>query len=246
MFLHSPDAADSGGGGRPLSSREATLVREIKALKQRLVQEATFAVGMLEAAADALLKLDVEAARAVMRRDDEVDAEEVRIEEECLRLLALFQPFARDFRTVTTLLRVNADLERVADHATSIAKVTLKLHARGGVPKWPTSLLELTQRVPMLCHALLSSLLSENLTDAREVLDKDKAIDKLDKRLFDECLDLMDGDRDTKAVGMLLYRCGRELERVGDLMTNIAEDVVYLVTGEIVRHEEKRLRAQAG
>ncbi|MGQ0626568.1 MAG: phosphate signaling complex protein PhoU, partial [Phycisphaerales bacterium] len=198
---------------------------------------------MLEAATEALLKLDIEAARTVMRRDDEIDREEVIIEEECLRLLALFQPFARDFRTITTLLRVNADLERVADHATSIAKVTVKLHARGGVTQWPTSLQELTQRVPMLCHALLNSLLSEDLADAHAIFEKDKAIDKLDKRLFEECLDAMTDDRDSRAVAMLMYRCGRELERVGDLMTNIAEDMVYLVTGSIVRHEKRQAKA---
>lgn len=232
-----PDALPIGPPPTP-SPKDATLAREIKRLKQRLVQEATFAVGMLEASTDALLKLDTEAARAVMRRDDEIDREEVIIEEECLRLLALFQPFARDFRTVTTLLRVNADLERVGDHATSIAKMTIKLQDRG-VPSWPTSLTELTQRVPMLCHALLNSLLSENVADARAIFEKDAAIDKLDKRLFEECLDVMTEDRDTKAAGLLMYRCGRELERVGDLMTNIAEDMVYLATGSIVRHEKR-------
>jgi len=246
------EAANQGGGGGaagniPASQRvaggDATLTREIKRLKQRLVQEATFAVGMLETATDALLRLDVESARAVIRRDDEIDREEVIIEEECLRLLALFQPFARDFRTIATLLRVNADLERVGDHATSIAKVTIKLHERGGVPQWPTSLQELTQRVPMLCHALLNSLLSESVEDARAIFEKDKAIDKLDKRLFEECLDAMSEDRDSKASGLLMYRCGRELERVGDLMTNIAEDVVYLVTGSIVRHDKNERAA---
>lgn len=227
--------------GRPI---DPTLDRAIKQLRQRIVQEATFAVGMLESAVECLFKLDVAGAQNVMRRDDEIDREEVHIEEECFRLLTLFQPFARDFRTVTTLLKINGDLERVGDHATSIAKLTIKLHAHG-VARWPTALQELSQRVPMMCHALLNALVGEDAEQARAIFARDKAIDSLDKRLFDECVDLMGEDRNSKAACMRLYRCGRELERVGDLMTNIAEDVVYLVTGNIVRHDQKkRLREQ--
>jgi phosphate transport system protein len=232
----------SGLGPRPSAAmREVAIGREIGQLKERLVREATMAIGMLEAAIDALLKLDVEAARAVMRRDDEIDSEEVHIEEEALRILALYQPFARDFRTVATLLRVNADLERVGDHAHSVAKLATKL-APLGVPVWPTALKELTQRVPMLCHALLNTLLTENAEEAEEIFAKDKDIDTLERRVFEESLDLMGEDRTSNARGMFLYRCGRELERVGDLMVNIAEDVVYLVRGSIVRHEEKKKR----
>ncbi len=250
--------SDGAGAGTPDSSPELlrplfvaarapdpTLARHIKDLKRRLILEANLAVGMIESASDALVRMDPDAAEAVMRRDDEIDREEVRIEEECFRLLTLFQPFAKDFRTVTTLLRVNADLERVGDHAHSIAKLTRKVHKLGGGPRAiPTSLHELAQRVPMLCHALLNALVSEDVHDARLILDKDEAIDSLDKRLFDECLHAMRDDADSKAAGLLLYRCGRELERVGDLMTNIAEDVMYLVTGAIVRHQKKRLRLQ--
>ncbi len=234
---------------------DPTLARHIKDLKRRLILEANLAVGMIESASDALMRLDPAAAEAVMRRDDEIDSEEVLIEEECFRLLTLFQPFAKDFRTVTTLLRVNADLERVGDHAHSIAKLTRKLHklgaggggagVGGGPAGIPTSLQELAQRVPMLCHALLNALVSEDVQNARSILEKDEAIDSLDKRLFTECLHAMSDDTDSKARGLLLYRCGRELERVGDLMTNIAEDVMYLATGTIVRHQTKRLRSQA-
>lgn len=221
--------------------QEITIEKQIKAVRSRLIQEAASAIGMVESAVEALLKLDVAAARAVRDRDDEVDREEVRIEEDCFRLLTLFNPVARDFREVATMLRVNADLERVADHASSIAKQTVKL-AKLGVPRWPTSLQELTQRVPMMCQALLASLQREDAVTARAVMEHDKAIDSLDKRLFDECIETMGDDRDSKAKGMLLYRCGREMERIGDLMKNIAEDLIYLATGAIVRHEAKQAR----
>ncbi|MBL8990545.1 MAG: phosphate signaling complex protein PhoU [Phycisphaerae bacterium] len=225
-------------------SHEVQIEKQIKTIRSRLMQEAASAIGMVESAVDALMRLDVQAARAVMGRDDEVDREEVRIEEECFRLLTLFNPVARDFREVATMLKVNGDLERVADHATSVAKQTVKL-AKLGVPQWPTSLQELTQRVPMMCHALLAALQRDDAVAARAVMNNDEAIDKLVKRLFEEAIETMGDDRNSKAVGMLMYRCGRELERIGDLMKNIAEDLIYLVTGSIVRHEAKQARSQA-
>lgn len=242
----------SGSGGDPSSSPgpglrppEQTLPREIMALRERLIHEATLAVGMLELACDALTRLDPATARSVIERDDEIDREEVHIEEQCFRLLALFQPFARDFRTVVSLLRVNADLERVGDHACSIAKQTIKLRDLGA-PRLPTALVELAQRVPIVCHTLLRTLQNEDVESARRILAKDVALDLLDKRLFDECVDAIGPTRESRAAGLRMYRCGRELERVGDLMASIAEDVMYLATGSIVRHDEKRrLKAEA-
>ncbi len=215
----------------PLSSFESTLVQ----LRRRLIQEATLAVGMLESALDALWTLDSERAKEVRARDDRVDREEVAIEKECFRLLALEQPFARDFRVVTFILKVNADIERVADHAASIAKCVTRFRG-DSPPKWPTALVELGQRVPMMCHALLRAVLREDADAARAVVEDDKTIDRLDRQLFDETVTLMHDDPTALANGMLIYRIGRELERVGDLMTNIAEDIVYLATGVIIRH----------
>ncbi len=247
----SPQPGGAGSSGPvgtpgPSSSPLYTLQKDIVAVKNRIVREASTVIGMLEAAIDALLRQDPGSAAAIMSRDDEVDREEVAIEEECFRVLALFNPMARDFRTMVALLRVNADLERVADHAVSLAKLSAKIARLGGVHEYPTSLRELGHRVPMLCQLLLRSLVNDDLETARAVLVRDKSIDNLDKRLFDESLDTMGDTRESRALGLLLYRCGRELERVGDLMTNIAEDVIYINTGQIVRHgEKKRLRAIA-
>lgn len=244
--LPSPPSGPSPVLRRTDPASQIHLEREIKALLARLVREAHTAVGMIESACDALFKLDEAGARAVMASEDLVDSEEVHIEEEAFRILALFQPYARDFRTITALVRMNADLERIADHATSLAKQTIKLRALGA-SSFPTSLVELGHRVPVECHALLSSLSTQDVEGARGVIMRDKTIDRLDKRLFDECLDQMTDTRESRAAGLLLYRCGRELERVGDLACSIAEDVIYIVSGEIVRHvEKKRLKAQRG
>ena len=159
-----------------------------------------------------------------------------------------------DFRSITFALRVNADLERVADHASSIAKVVQRIaDARAGtpLPKWPTSLVELGQRVPAMCHETLRALMDEDEESARRLVAGDRIIDGLEKRLFDEVREMIrlmgvtPGIHDDRAVtiGMLTYRAGRELERIGDLMASTAEDVVYLKTGQIIRHEKRKAAA---
>lgn len=214
---------------------------ELTELKKRLVSEAVVAVGMLEAAIAALWKLDKTAATEIRQRDNTIDAEEVWIEERCLRLMALHHPFARDFRVLAFILKVNADVERVADHAVSIAKIALRM-SREHPPEWPTPLLELGQRVPMMCHSTLRALLDENAAAAREVVLSDAAIDALDRQLFEEVQGWMRDHPDEPETGLYFTRASRELERVGDLMGNIAEDIVYLATGQIIRHQKRRLK----
>jgi phosphate transport system protein len=139
-------------------------------------------------------------------------------------------------------LKVNADIERVADHACSIAKVSRKLDAESP-PRWPTALAEMGQRVPMMCHALLRALVEEDADAAKAIIATDKTIDSLHKRLFEETVELLESQTQPQAVGLFVYRVGRELERIGDLMCNIAEDIVYLSTGEIIRHQKRRAGA---
>ncbi|QOJ00338.1 MAG: phosphate signaling complex protein PhoU [Phycisphaeraceae bacterium] len=246
----SPDPTDETPTGNPRDPRY-TFDRRIVHLRRRLVREATQAIGMLENALDALWSLDVEAAKRVRAEDDLVDREEVAIEEEAYSILALQHAFARDFRLITFVLKVNSDIERVADHAVSIAKCALRIAKQcppGVVPPWPTALRELGARVPMLCHDLMRSVLDENPEAATALVHADQVIDKLDRRLFDEVVEMVrdDGRHDTGvAIGLLVSRVGRELERVGDLMTNIAEDLVYLATGKIIRHKERKNVAPA-
>jgi phosphate transport system protein len=100
------------------------------------------------------------------------------------------------------------------------------------------------QRVPAMCQALLRAMLDEDAAGAARVVEEDDIIDALDKQLFREVEEMMRRDPASAHNGLLLYRLGRELERVGDLMKNIAEDLIYLTTGTIVRHEAKRAQKQ--
>jgi phosphate transport system protein len=224
--------------------------RRIQDLKRRVVREGALATGMLEAAIDAMRTLNVDAARRVRRADDQVDQEEVAIELACHELLALHHPYGHDFRTLTFCLRANADMERVADHASSIAKVVTRIAdalPRGETPRWPTALVELWDRVPQICHNLLRAVVDEDAPLAEELVRSDETIDQLDRRLFEEVQDMVRAagrDDAALAVGMLTYRAGRELERVGDLMAGMAEYVVYLSAGQIIRHQKKKPRTQ--
>jgi phosphate transport system protein len=241
-----PNQMERQDGPEPLGGHRARngFDRNLKQLKLRLIQEAGLAIDMLQGALDALWKLDVQAATEVRGRDDRIDREEVEIEAECIRLLALEHPFARDLRVITFILKVNSDLERVADHASSIAKVAGRIDA-SNPPKWPTALQEMGQRVPVMCHTLLRAVLDEDAAIAAQVVAEDETIDMLEKRLFEETETLMRQEPSLLRNGLLIYRTGRELERVGDLMKNIAEDVIYLATGSIVRHEQKRAKFEA-
>lgn len=244
--------SDSPTPSQPVAPGSVSLdstERRIIALKRRLIREATLAISMLESSLAALWTLDVDAARAVRLTDDNVDAEEVQIEQQAYELLALHHPFGRDFRVLVFILKANAELERTADHASGIAKQVAKIHAAlngAPTPAWPTALRELAERVPALCHELMRAVLDESVEGARQLVLADSTIDQLEKRLFDEAQEYIksNGRSDSAlTVGMLIYRIGRELERVGDLMAGVAEDVVYVATGEIIRHEKRRKKA---
>jgi phosphate transport system protein len=208
------------------------------------MRSASISIDMLEASLHAVWNIDHLVAEQVRLRDDAIDTEEVSIEHECLRLLTLQRPYAQDFRLIAFCLRVNADVERVADHATSIAKIALKLDP-DNPPTWPTALVEIGDRVPVLCHALLRAVLDEDVEEARRLVAGDRVIDALDHKLFDEIAAWLESRPSDARVALMSYRMGRELERVGDLMTNIAEAVVYLATGKIIRHERKTKLAAA-
>jgi phosphate transport system protein len=243
------DATRPGPRPEPLIAQTPTTAKRLVALQRRLSREGSLAVSMLEGAIDALWKLDVQAARQVRFTDDQIDNEEIAIELECNEILALHNPIARDLRLVTVALRVNSDFERVGDHASSIAKATLRLQPLlgsvdpSGPTHIPTSLRDLGVRVPAMCHDLLRALADLDVDLARRIVQYDPTIDAIEKRVLDEVMAMVRArGRDDNAIlaAIHLARAGRELERVGDLMSACAEDLIFLLTGEIVRHAKRR------
>ncbi len=219
------------------------LHRELATMRRRLFRQANLSVDMLDNAVRALWTLDQSAAAEIRRRDDRVDAEEVGIEQECHRILAYHNPAGADFRLLMFCLKVNAHLERVADHATSIAKIAMRL---GGerVPEWPTALTELADRVLVICQDVLRVVSEQDVAEAERLRLDDEVLDRLDKQVFREVEAWLKREPESVALALSAYRAGRELERVGDLMGNIAEELVYLVTGETIRHQKEKKPAR--
>lgn len=219
---------------RPVGGTE--LPRQIVSLKRQLIKEASYAVAMIEQALDALLRLDRPQAKAVRKQDDVIDRQEIEIEKACLDLLLMQHPVASDFQTVLFVLRVNTQVERVGDHASSIAKCASRMAKAGLEPRWPTALIEMAHRVPACCHKTLRAVLDEDVASAREIIAEDEVIDELEKTLFSETLEMIRSDPQGDLAGLYVYRVGRELERTADVMAGICRDLIYRETGVNVRH----------
>lgn len=222
---------------------DTQLDQQLSSLRRRLIREASQATDLLSQSLEVLWNADREGAKEVKKIEKLIDAEEVRIEQECFRILALQTPFGADFRLITFSLKVNSDIERLADHASSIAKISKKFESEH--PEWPEALREMGERVPVMCQELMRAVIGADIAAAKQVVERDKIIDKLDKQTFKDLTQKIETNPTLAADYMLMYRISRELERVGDLLGNIAEDIVYLVTGDIVRHAPKKKKAKS-
>lgn len=218
-----------------MPGRTTEFEAELNALNERLYGEGVIAVEILEGAVDALKRCDREAAAHVRKRDTEVDREEVRIEEAVVRLIALRQPVARDLRRLMVILKANADLERIADHASGVCKAVLYL-TEPNPPLWPKSLLEMADRVIPRAHEALRALQTLDEGAAQRLISDDRTLDALARRTFEEIEQSEQSGRLTTRAALLAFRASREFERVADLFSNICEDIIYVQTGRIVRH----------
>ena len=185
----------------------------------------------------ALEKGDIAAALEVDKSDAFIDREEVSIEQECIRLLALYQPAAVDLRTICTFIKINSDLERIADLATSIARQTK--HAVSAELKFDEY-----SKFSLLCSETLDTLgktvrmiTASNTTTAMKVIDADEKIDQGYASMVRDLLSV--NDCCNPQATMTMINLAKALERIGDLCTNIAEDFIFLKTGDIVRHQSR-------
>lgn len=190
---------------------------------------------MIHQAVDTLSAPDVDEAKRLANKDNEIDRWDVRIEESCLKILALHQPVAIDLRRIATVLKISGELERVADLAVHIAERACGLI---GVPELliPDSLTDMAQMAIDMLHRSLDAYVDLNSQMAREVCQQDEAVDRLNRAIIDEVQAVMERSPEYVAAALHLFSASRHIERVADHATNIAEDVVYLVEGEIIRH----------
>jgi phosphate transport system protein len=209
--------------------------RELSELKGKLLELARLAENAIEKSITAFLNRDLDLARQVIKGDRAINSLEEIIDGECVRLIALFQPVAIDLRQVMAVDHIIAELERIGDSATNVAEEVLNLER---VPPRPHHgrLPQMVQNVLLMVRQSLQAFLNQDPQLAREVCRADDEVDTLDRIIIQELMRDMAGDREGVLVGQSEINIVRNLERVGDHATNIAEQVVYMVEGESIRH----------
>jgi len=208
---------------------------ELAELKAKLVRMAGLAEDQIDKALAALLNRDSAQARQVIERDHQVNALDVEIDEECIRLLALHQPAARDLRLVTTAMKISTELERISDLAENICERTIELNEEPQLKPY-IDIPRMGNSARMMVKESIDAFVKDDAALARKVLTDDDLVDDLMEQVFRELLSYMIEDPHTISRAIRLSFIAKYLERVADHATNIAELVVYLVEGKIIRH----------
>ena len=204
-------------------------------LRRRSLRMASLVEDILDEAVSAVMQPNEPLARRVLIRDKDVDQEEVEVETEVIRLMALYQPVGSDLRLLCTVLKVNNDLERISDCAVNIAERACHLD-RAAMVSPPE---EITQMGPIVQQVLRQAVQAYGAQDpavAQEVFRREEAVDALYGQIIRRMVADAAKTPDRMALSLDILSVAKNLERIADHATNIAEDVVYLSTGEIVRH----------
>jgi phosphate transport system protein len=211
------------------------LQRDLENLQRDLLALAASVEEAVHKAVRALQDRAADTAAEVIDGDAQIDQEENHIEEECLKILALHQPVAVDLRRIAAALKINTDLERMADLAEDIAERVLHL---AGMPPVPITakLQGMTDVTTAMVRQSLDAFVNLDAQEARRVCRLDDEVDRYNSAIIDELIALMRQSPDMVEPGLSLFSATRHLERIADHATNIAEDVVYLVEGTIIRH----------
>ena len=210
--------------------------KEIERLKKSLLSLTAIVESRFQNSLQSLLEMDNELATQVVDGDDEVDAHEVALEEECLKIMALHQPLANDLRLIVSVLKINNDLERVADLTVNMASRVQDLNAQLTKTESPYDLAAMGHLVNEMLRTSLDSLVKEDTVLARKCIAMDQEVDDMHRDNFAAVKQAV-REQPEKIDYILLYlSVSRYLERIADLATNVAEDVVYLIDAEIIRH----------
>lgn len=214
------------------------LEREIANLKEKILSLGASVETSVQRAARSLTQRDSVLALNVIDSDFEIDQMEVVVEEECLKILALHQPVANDLRLIIAILKINNDLERIGDLAVNIAEraVYLSTHDRVDLP---FDFQDMAEKTQIMLKGSLDALVNQDVKLAREVCQADDEVDLMNREVFTRIEAEIKKTPEHLNSLIQLLSASRHLERVADHATNIAEDVIYMVEGEIIRHFNK-------
>jgi phosphate transport system protein len=213
------------------------LQREIERLKKNLLRISAVVEESFWMALNSVKERNLALARKAIDNDSQIDTMEVDLEEDCLKLLALYQPVARDLRLIIAVLKINNDLERVGDLAVNIAERAFTIVEQEHLPL-PKEYFQMAEKVRWMLTSSIDSLVNSDAALAHRVCISDDAVDALNKQVYEMLKAEM--LRDPKGLETLIGYLSvfRQLERIADHATNIAEDVIYLIEGQIIRHRE--------
>ena len=211
------------------------LQRDLDRLQQDILTMAASVEEAIQKAVRALKERRADMAAEVIDGDDMIDAEENQVEEECLKMLALHQPVAVDLRRIIAALKINTDLERMADLAEDIAERAVHLARLPEIPV-PEKLQRMTDLTTSMVRQSLDAFVQLDTRLARVVCRLDDEVDNYNSAIIEELIGVMRRSPEMVEAALSLFSATRHLERIADHATNIAEDVVYLAEGEIVRH----------
>ena len=219
------------------------LQRDLERLQHDVVVMASSVEEAIFRAIDALRARNADLARDVVHNDQAIDEQENHVSEECQQILALHQPVAVDLRRITAILLITTDLERMADLAVDIAERAEYLAGQPPIPV-PAQLKQMTEITTRMVRQSLDSFVHQDAELAREVCRQDDEVDRLNAEIIDAIVRSM---KETPAFiepGLSLFSAVRHLERIADHATNIAEDVVFVVEGLIIRHHPEAIEAR--
>jgi phosphate transport system protein len=211
------------------------LQRDLDSLQRDMMAMASLVELNIHKAIRALVERNIEMAREVIRGESQIDDEENHIDEECLKMLALHQPVAIDLRRITAAMMIVVDLERMGDLSEEIAERAIQL-ARPPLFPIPERLQRMTDLTTTMVRQSLDSFVGLDVHLARVVHRLDDEVDRYNEQIIKELVQTMKSSPEMIEAGLSLFSATRHLERIADHATNIAEDVIYLVEGEIVRH----------
>jgi phosphate transport system protein len=219
-------------------------VEQLDLLKTMLIRMGSAAEDMVEGAVRAFLERDADGANAVFRQEYQINAFEIDIDDAVADILALHQPVATDLRFLLAAMKINNDLERIGDHAVNIAESAVTI---SGKPEMvmPADIPQMAAITRQMLKVVLDGFIHGNPRQCREVLRSDDSIDDLNRKIAKDVIAVIKSDSDTVEQAFELVRVSRNLERIGDLATNIAEEVIYYLEAQVVKHHIDRSAASA-
>ena len=217
------------------------LRRDLEQVEREILEIGGMVEEAIRKATMALVDRRVDLAEEVMRGDDDIDQREVEVEEECLKILALHQPVATDLRFLVAILKVNNDLERMGDLAVNVAERATYLATHEPLPV-DLNFGRMVEAVRSMVSGSLDALVKHDARRAHSVCRQDDLVDDMNKNMFEVLEVLMQDQPQTIKRAVHALSASRHLERIADLATNIAEDVVFMVDGDVIRHRTEDYR----